>query len=133
MILHKAFEFDAGHRLILHPGKCHNYHGHRYRVEVWIEGEPDKKSGMIEDFTVIKEIVFERYDHNFIFNRKDPAIPLVRENQAKAPVVLDGEPTVENIVKDIVRLLRKAFRRGRVTRVRVWETPTSYAEWAGGG
>ncbi|MGH8104125.1 MAG: 6-pyruvoyl trahydropterin synthase family protein [bacterium] len=129
MILHKTFEFDAGHRLIHHSGKCHNYHGHRYRVEVWIEGEPDETSGMVEDFTAIKDVVFERYDHNFVFNKDDPAIELVKKNQAKPPILLNGDPTVESIVKDMVGLLQEAFRRGRVKRLRVWETASSYAEW----
>ena len=129
MILHKTFEFDAGHRLVHHPGQCHNYHGHRYKVEVWVKGAPDSRSGMVEDFSTIKAVIADRYDHNFIFNREDPALDVVSKNQKKAPVLLDGEPTVENIVQDMVRLLQGTFQHGKVRRLRVWETASSYAEW----
>jgi len=29
----RVFEIDYGHRLLKHPGKCVNYHGHRGRFE----------------------------------------------------------------------------------------------------
>ena len=42
--IYKEVEFDASHRLLHYVGKCHNLHGHRWKVEVWIEGGPDPVS-----------------------------------------------------------------------------------------
>jgi 6-pyruvoyltetrahydropterin/6-carboxytetrahydropterin synthase len=33
----RTFHFEAAHRLPWHPGKCGNWHGHSYRLEVSVE------------------------------------------------------------------------------------------------
>jgi hypothetical protein len=40
--LYKEVSFDASHRLLHYRGKCHNLHGHRWKVEIWISGETDE-------------------------------------------------------------------------------------------
>lgn len=50
----KAFDFDAAHSL---PGvpeghKCARLHGHTYRVEVMLRGEPDAR-GFVADYAEI--------------------------------------------------------------------------------
>ena len=39
--IYKEVQIDASHRLLHYQGKCANLHGHRWKIEVWIEGEPD--------------------------------------------------------------------------------------------
>ncbi len=54
---------DCAHFLPGHP-KCGQLHGHTYRVEITIEGEP--KGGMLMDFADLKQEVRDalaRYDH----------------------------------------------------------------------
>lgn len=54
---------DCAHFLPGHP-KCGQLHGHTYRVEVTIEGEPAQ--GMVMDFADLKQVVrgvLSRYDH----------------------------------------------------------------------
>jgi 6-pyruvoyltetrahydropterin/6-carboxytetrahydropterin synthase len=54
---------DCAHYLPGHP-KCGTPHGHTYRVELIVEGEPS--SGMIMDFGDLKQrlqSVLQRYDH----------------------------------------------------------------------
>jgi 6-pyruvoyltetrahydropterin/6-carboxytetrahydropterin synthase len=54
---------DCAHFLPEHP-KCGRLHGHTYRVEVTIEGEP--VGGMLMDFADLKRVVrdvLSRYDH----------------------------------------------------------------------
>ena len=54
---------DCAHFLPGHK-KCGQLHGHTYRVEVVIEGEPD--GGMIVDFAELKagtREVLQEYDH----------------------------------------------------------------------
>lgn len=54
---------DCAHFLPGHP-KCGRVHGHTYRVELVIEGDPS--GGMIVDFADLKikaREVLQRYDH----------------------------------------------------------------------
>lgn len=59
-------EFDAAHHLSMHEGRCSRIHGHTYRVEVVLDGDPGD-DGMIIDFYVLKKIVnmvIDELDHN---------------------------------------------------------------------
>ena len=64
----RHFEFEASHKLPNDEiyGKCSNLHGHRYELEIEVEGEL-KESGWICNFSEIKEIVniaiVEKFDH----------------------------------------------------------------------
>ena len=35
----KRLEFDAGHRIPQHKSQCRNLHGHRYALEITLEGD----------------------------------------------------------------------------------------------
>jgi len=37
--IYKEVHIDTSHRLLHYIGKCANLHGHRWKIEVWIEGE----------------------------------------------------------------------------------------------
>ena len=57
------------HRLMGHPGKCKNLHGHNYRVRVRIcrdarDVDADNK-GMVMDFGEIKKTVLQKLDALF--------------------------------------------------------------------
>ena len=41
--IYKEVHLDTSHRLLHYKGKCANLHGHRWKVEVWIEGEPNRR------------------------------------------------------------------------------------------
>ena len=127
--IYKEVFFDASHRLLHYEGKCRNLHGHRWRVEVWLAGEIDRKTGILVDFNVIKEVI-ERFDHQVILNREDPMVVCLAEFQ---PVVTtDGDPSSEALAGEIRRLLDRECHLGgngaRVTRIRVWESDTCCAE-----
>jgi len=115
----KEFTFDAAHYLPNHPGKCKNIHGHTYRLQVGYKGDINPDTGMVIDFSDIKELVKEeivdKLDHQFL-------------NQLSST---DGFPshlsTAENMVIWIVNKLIPIA--GRLCFVRLYETPTSYAEW----
>ena len=102
MIVKTEETISVAHHLPNYHGKCHNLHGHNLKVEVWCEGEVDKKTGMVVDFVEIKKIINE-LDHknlnNFIEN-----------------------PTSENLVKYFMKKIPKCVK------VRVWENNKSYAE-----
>jgi 6-pyruvoyltetrahydropterin/6-carboxytetrahydropterin synthase len=64
----KTFRFEAAHSLPhVPPGhKCARLHGHSYRVDVHVTGEPDSRTGWVIDFGRIKNVVapiLEELDH----------------------------------------------------------------------
>lgn len=68
MLITKKFYFDAAHRLHTvrpnHP--CRNLHGHRYEVEVGIQGDLVCKSTMLIDYhdlAPIKKFIDTALDH----------------------------------------------------------------------
>ena len=110
--------FDSAHRLKLdYKSKCENIHGHRWEVDIAIEGEADTDLSMIVDFTVIKEF-FKQFDHVYL-NEMD---------------VLKGlNTTAENLAtfwaEALLKLLRAKKEAGPVfsVRVDVAETPNNVA------
>ncbi|HOT94814.1 MAG TPA: 6-carboxytetrahydropterin synthase [Methanoregulaceae archaeon] len=127
--IYKEVEFDASHRLLQYEGKCHNLHGHRFRVEVWIEGVPDPGSCILLDYARIKQVV-HRFDHQIILNAADPMVTAI---EAFHPVVVTGgDPTSELLARiiadDLDAECRAAGVDARVTRIRVWESPNACAE-----
>lgn len=106
-------------------GKCANPygHGHNYGLEVTVEGEPDPETGMILDLKELKEIlqreVVDRMDHRFLNHE-------VAELAGKVP-------TAENIATTIWTLLERRINRGRLQRVRLYETPDLFVDCFGTG
>jgi len=121
----KIFTWDAAHQLILpYESKCKNIHGHTYKVEVEIEGEPDE-FGIVMDFGELKRRVENvSFDHMALNTFKGDRDGI----QAKG--WMKPNPTAENIVfilKEKLGLQWKP-RDPKISRIRVWETPTSWAE-----
>jgi len=116
MLVVKRTSFDAAHFLPKYEGKCKNMHGHRWTVELGVEGPVNPWTGMVVDFTELKYFlkvkVVEVFDHKVVND--------VVEN-----------PTAENIVAYIGEAWENWLRKGyqELALVRVWETEDSYAEW----
>jgi len=108
----REFYFDASHYLPGYKGKCEQFHGHTYRLEVAVEGKPGK-DGMIMDFNELKNVVnsavIEKLDHR---NLND----------------IFKNPTAENIALWIFRTLKKKMR---VCSVRLWEGHGKWVEVGG--
>jgi 6-pyruvoyltetrahydropterin/6-carboxytetrahydropterin synthase len=67
----KVFHIEAAHRLPnVPPGhKCARLHGHSFRIEVHVRGEPDPALGWVMDFADMKREfapVFEQIDHRYL-------------------------------------------------------------------
>ncbi|MBB6444212.1 6-carboxytetrahydropterin synthase QueD [Bacillus benzoevorans] len=123
VLVSKEFTFDAAHHLHCYEGKCKNLHGHTYKVVLGLSGFVDER-GITIDFAEIKEIWktdIEIYlDHRYL-------------NETLPPM----NTTAENIVVWIYEQMNKALQKEdkqkqengiRVEFVRLYETPTSYAE-----
>ncbi len=59
MEISKDYEFEAAHSLPHLPRthKCHNLHGHSYKVRVTCAGEVDKELGWVIDYADISRVV----------------------------------------------------------------------------
>ena len=127
--IYKEVFFEATHRLIHYRGKCFRLHGHQWRVQVWIEGTTDERTGIVLDYNCIKEVVGQ-FDHQVILNAEDPMVASI---EAFHPVVTTpGDPTSELIAALLAGMIdAEAERQGldaRVAKIRVWESTSCYAE-----
>jgi len=125
----KEVSFDASHRLLTYTGKCASLHGHRWRVEVWIEGNIDERTGILMDYNEVKQVI-ERFDHQVILNEADPMVPCLAQFQDV--ITTRGDPTSELLAAKIADDLNKAAQKSglsaRVARIRIWESPNCCAE-----
>jgi len=146
----KIVTFDAAHMLSQHEGLCNNLHGHTYKLEITIcyfseEGEYNliefgSSEGMVVDFKDLKNIVqkeiLDKYDHAFICWTRGDKLELdlgkLLIDNNKRVVYMSSRPTAENMAIEFFRLIHfKLPQNYMVSAVKVWETPTSYAEVRG--
>jgi len=123
--------FNAAHRLY-NPGwdaatnddifgKCAlpNYHGHNYELEVKVIGRPDEKTGYVMDMkqlsNLIKQEIHSRFDHKNL--------------NLDTEEFKELNPTAENIVVVIYKLLRPHIDRKMDLQVRLYETPRNFVEY----
>lgn len=117
MEIFKIFMIEAAHRLPnVPPGhKCARLHGHSFRVELKVEGEPGADTGWIMDFGEVKSAfqpIYDRLDHHYLND-----IPGL-EN-----------PTSENLAVWIWQALKPALPA--LSEVTVHETCTSGCRYRG--
>jgi len=127
----KEIHFSYGHRLLGHPGKCANLHGHNGVVEVEVSGETLDSLGMLVDFSMVKTVVNnwieQHLDHRTILKEDDPLAGILREIGEKV-FLMPENPTAENLAKLV---FKAAVSQGlQVKAVRFWETPASMAEYS---
>jgi len=121
----KEFSFEAAHYLPGYNGPCARLHGHSYRLFIGITGKVDPVTGMVIDFSILKrgvtDSIISQLDHSSLNDVDIPGFPTAM-------------PTAENMVEWIVDVLHgKSQFYCRMfywlSFVRLYETPTSYAEW----
>lgn len=102
MDIFKVFTIEAAHRLTRVPAghKCARLHGHSFRIEIHVRGEPGEDTGWVMDFGDIKAAfrpLYEQLDHHclndlpgldnptserlaeWIWVRLAPSLPLLSE------------------------------------------------------
>ncbi|KKK38458.1 6-pyruvoyl tetrahydrobiopterin synthase [Mesobacillus campisalis] len=123
VLVSKEFTFDSAHHLHAYEGKCKNLHGHTYRVIFGLSGFVDDR-GLLIDFGDIKEIwkteIEIHLDHKYL-NETLPPMNTTAENM----VVWIYEKMAEALEKEE---RKRVYDGARVEFVRLYETPTSYAE-----
>ena len=126
----KRLDFCYGHRLLDYDGICKHPHGHNGIVEIEVQTPTLDSRNMVADFTDIKRVVKgwidKELDHKMILRKDDPLVALLQQ-LGEPMFLLDSNPTVERIARLIFDYA--AAQGFPVVRVKVWETPTSVAEY----
>jgi 6-pyruvoyltetrahydropterin/6-carboxytetrahydropterin synthase len=90
-------------------GRATARHGHNYRLEVTLRGDPDPVTGMVLDLKQLQEIldaeIMARFDH--------------RDLISDTPYFEKEVPTPENLARVIHRLLLSALPEGMLDRIRL--------------
>jgi len=127
----RRLSFCYGHRLLDHEGKCSRPHGHNAVVEVEVSTDRLDERGMVCDFGEVKsrlmEFIDAELDHRMILHRNDPLVAAL-EGTGDRPLVLEENPTAENLARLIFRKARALEMP--VVSVRLWETENCYAEYS---
>ena len=136
----KQFSFEMAHALRNYDGLCRNIHGHSYKMDITLAGQPlhdesSPKNGMVMDFGDLKRLVNEEIisllDHALVLSHQtdEKLIEVLKQNFEKI-VVVEFQPTTENLLNFIARKLKAKLPNSvSLTCVRLRETDTSYAEW----
>ena len=89
----KTMEISAAHRLTLdYESKCTQLHGHNWMVTVFCKAEELDANGMVVDFTIIKQMIKDRLDHQVLND------------------VLPCNPTAENIARWICEQIPHCYK-----------------------
>jgi 6-pyruvoyltetrahydropterin/6-carboxytetrahydropterin synthase len=102
-------------------GKCNNphYHGHNYDLTVQVIGVPDAETGYVMDTKklsdLIKEKIIDRFDHK---NLNEDCVEFKNTN-----------PTAENIVIAIYKILRPEIDEILELKLRLYETERNFVEY----
>ena len=123
--------FNAAHRLY-NPdwndaenervfGKCAlpNYHGHNYELEVKVTGLPDEKTGYVMDMKTLSDLI--RKEITARFDHKNLNLDTLEFKELN--------PTAENIVIVIYKLLRPHIEKKLDLHIRLYETPRNFVEY----
>ena len=93
-------------------------HGHNYRLEVTLRGEPDPVTGMVRDLKDLQEVldreIMQRFDH--------------RDLNDDTPFFEKLPPTPENLVRRIRELLAPALPEGMLDRLRLQQDADLWVE-----
>ncbi|MFA5863669.1 MAG: 6-carboxytetrahydropterin synthase [Phycisphaerae bacterium] len=144
----KQFEFPAAHVLSKHPGRCRYPHGHNYKVEITLAAKQLDPNDMVCDFHAISVMLkdcLDPFDHSIILNSNDLPNCQSQENNPRRILFEGKDPTTEVLAQTIFLHLKAKLAKTqsasssgveykinpavRVEKVKVWESPTSWAEY----
>ena len=143
----KEVTFDCAHMLSGYDGLCKNLHGHTYKVQVTVEGcqiEDGPKKGMLIDFADLKTAmvisITKDFDHALILgdpkvrSEAEDALAVWAATHNMHRFVFRDRTTAENMALYFKEKIKHylyydlKYYNIRDVYVRLWETPTSFAE-----
>jgi 6-pyruvoyltetrahydropterin/6-carboxytetrahydropterin synthase len=129
--VYRKAHFNAAHRLH-NPawsdeknktvfGLCNNpnYHGHNYELEVKVSGEIDPETGYVYDLGILNNMIKTHIENRF--DHKNLNLDCVEFK--------DLNPTAENIVVVIWKILRGLLEERYDLKIRLYETPRNFVEY----
>jgi 6-pyruvoyltetrahydropterin/6-carboxytetrahydropterin synthase len=129
--VYRKAHFNAAHRLH-NPawseeknktvfGLCNNpnYHGHNYELEVKVSGEIDPETGYVYDLGKLSDMIKKHIENRF--DHKNLNLDCVEFK--------DLNPTAENIVVVIWKILRGLLEEQFDLKIRLYETPRNFVEF----
>lgn len=139
--LKTSASFDSAHFLAGYDGKCKNIHGHRWTIEVRIQGQELQQSGtqkgMLIDFCGIKKGVrnlADEFDHALIYESgslKPSTIDALNSEDFRL-IEVNFRPTAENFAKHFYEILSVRFGNlVNIADVTIYETPDNCAVYKG--
>ena len=128
------------HALLNYDGLCRNIHGHSYKLQITVKGEPlqdsaSPKDGMVIDFSILKRLIQQQIvselDHSLMINENAPTDKLDALGQMyERHHVVSFQPTSENMVVYIANKVKMILPEHlELFSVRLYETSNSFAEW----
>lgn len=126
----KTFDFDAAHRLDRLPAdhKCYRLHGHTYRVEIRLRGEPGQRLGMLLDYAEIAKAwkpIHDALDHRLLNEVDGLEVPTT---EVLAAWIYERLKTYSVDVREDETRVQFFSLEGFSLGVRVYESSTTYAE-----
>lgn len=125
--------FNAAHRLNVPQwssaenenffGLCNNeyYHGHNYKIEVWVNGEVDPVSGYVIDMKELQKIINE-----------EVVLPWDHKNlNLQTEEFKNLNPTAENIVICAFEKIKKRINQNFNLKIILHETERNIVEYEG--
>ena len=139
--LTKQFKFETGHAIYGYDGLCKNVHGHSFKLDVTIIGQPINdpdhvKNGMVIDFgdlkTIVNKEIVQPFDHATVLNVKSPHKEIADEMESRGHKILrvSYQPTCEMMIIDFaLKLKAKLPNHLKLYSLKLRETETAFAEW----
>ena len=137
----KQFKFETGHAIYGYDGLCKNVHGHSFKLDVAIIGQPINdpdhvKNGMVIDFgdlkTIVNKEIVQPFDHATVLNVKSPHKEIADEMEGRGHKILrvGYQPTCEMMIIDFASKLKaKLPNHLKLYSLKLRETETAFAEW----
>ena len=137
----KQFKFETGHAIYGYDGLCKNVHGHSFKLDVTIIGQPINdpdhvKNGMVIDFgdlkTIVNQEIVDLFDHATVLNVNSPHKEIADEMESRGHKILrvSYQPTCEMMIIDFaLKLKAKLPNHLKLYSLKLRETETAFAEW----
>lgn len=132
----KRFKLPIGHRLSKHKGRCFNFHGHNFVIEIQLSTPELNRDDMVIDFHDLKKfvnMVIDKFDHAVVLNPNDKKnIEFFKEAGYRIEFISNGDhdPTAEVFSRYLYSEFTNTFSVHTVDFVRVWESDDSMAEYS---
>lgn len=119
--LHNPAQSADWNRATFGPCNNPNYHGHNYEVELCVTGDINPDTGYVVDVGILK-VLFDEHVHAHLDHRNlNLDVPWFAARLA----------STENVARYIWEQLASRIPSGRLSCVRLWETPRNFVEYRG--